>query len=95
MLRSLGVPTRLVNGFGPGSFDSPTQTYIVRSEDAHTWRGTLDTLGAAAPPDALAEAPGTIVIGDVVSLADVIAVPSAADAAAEAAFEGGQHARRG
>jgi transglutaminase-like putative cysteine protease len=37
MLRSLGVPTRLVNGFGPGSFDSPTQTYIVRSEDAHTW----------------------------------------------------------
>jgi transglutaminase-like putative cysteine protease len=37
MLRSLGIPTRLVNGFGPGSFDSPTQTYIVRGEDAHTW----------------------------------------------------------
>jgi transglutaminase-like putative cysteine protease len=37
MLRSLGVPTRLVNGFGPGSFDSATQTYIVRGEDAHTW----------------------------------------------------------
>jgi transglutaminase-like putative cysteine protease len=37
MLRSLGVPTRLVNGFGPGSFDGATQTYIVRGEDAHTW----------------------------------------------------------
>jgi transglutaminase-like putative cysteine protease len=37
MLRSLGIPTRLVNGFGPGSFDGVTQTYIVRGEDAHTW----------------------------------------------------------
>ena len=37
MLRSLGIPTRLVNGFGPGSFDSNTQSYIVRGEDAHTW----------------------------------------------------------
>src|SRR4029077_1383813 len=37
MLRSLGIPTRLVNGFGPGSFDSPTQTYILRGEVADTW----------------------------------------------------------
>jgi transglutaminase-like putative cysteine protease len=37
MLRSLGVPTRLVNGFGPGSFEGTTQTYVVRGEDAHTW----------------------------------------------------------
>ena len=37
MLRSLGIPTRLVNGFGPGSFDSTTNTFIVRGEDAHTW----------------------------------------------------------
>jgi len=37
MLRSLGIPTRLVNGFGPGSYDVPTNTYIVRGEDAHTW----------------------------------------------------------
>src|SRR5882672_1918360 len=37
MLRSLGIPTRLVNGFGPGTFDNTTQTYIVRGEDAHTW----------------------------------------------------------
>jgi transglutaminase-like putative cysteine protease len=37
MLRSLGIPTRLVNGFGPGTFDNQTQQYIVRGEDAHTW----------------------------------------------------------
>ncbi len=37
MLRSLGIPTRLVNGFGPGSFDTTTHAWIVRGEDAHTW----------------------------------------------------------
>jgi transglutaminase-like putative cysteine protease len=37
MLRSLGIPTRLVNGFGPGAFDSQTHLYTVRGEDAHTW----------------------------------------------------------
>jgi transglutaminase-like putative cysteine protease len=37
MLRSLGIPTRLVNGFGPGTYDNQTQQYIVRGEDAHTW----------------------------------------------------------
>lgn len=37
MLRSLGIPTRLVNGFGPGTFNSQTESNIVRAEDAHTW----------------------------------------------------------
>lgn len=37
MLRSLGIPTRLVNGFGPGNFDSQLNTFVVRGEDAHTW----------------------------------------------------------
>jgi Transglutaminase-like superfamily/Domain of unknown function (DUF4129) len=37
MLRSLGIPTRLVNGFGPGQYDSATQSWVVRGEDAHTW----------------------------------------------------------
>jgi len=68
--------------------------FAAGSEDAHTWRGTLDTLGRAAPPEALAGAPGTIVIGDVVSLADVLAAPSADEVVAEDAFEGGQHAHR-
>jgi hypothetical protein len=37
MLRSLGIPTRLVNGFGPGQFDEKLQRYVVRESDAHTW----------------------------------------------------------
>jgi len=37
MLRSLGIPTRLVNGFGPGQYDSTVNSYVVRGEDAHTW----------------------------------------------------------
>jgi transglutaminase-like putative cysteine protease len=37
MLRSLGIPTRLVNGFGPGTFNAQTESNVVRGEDAHTW----------------------------------------------------------
>ena len=37
MLRSLGIPTRLVNGFGPGTYDTTINAFIVRGEDAHTW----------------------------------------------------------
>jgi hypothetical protein len=37
MLRSLGIPTRLVNGFGEGTYDSSQRRYVVRGEDAHTW----------------------------------------------------------
>ncbi|MDQ2923795.1 MAG: DUF3488 and transglutaminase-like domain-containing protein [Candidatus Dormibacteraeota bacterium] len=37
MLRSLGIPTRLVNGFGPGQFDSTINSFVVRGADAHTW----------------------------------------------------------
>ena len=37
MLRSLHIPTQLVNGFGPGVFDSITGLFKVRDEDAHTW----------------------------------------------------------
>ena len=37
MLRSIGIPTRLVNGFGPGAPQSSTNNWVVRGEDAHTW----------------------------------------------------------
>ena len=37
MLRSLGIPTRLVNGYGPGTYDPQSNSYVVRGEDAHTW----------------------------------------------------------
>ena len=62
MLRSLGIPTRLVNGFGPGLYDSKTNAWVVRDEDAHTWvesyfpgygwitfEPTPDTLGGYLP----------------------------------------------
>jgi hypothetical protein len=37
MLRSLGIPTRLVNGYGPGAFDEKLGRYVVRESDSHTW----------------------------------------------------------
>src|SRR5260370_19562875 len=37
MLRSLGIPTRLVSGFGPGTYEPTISGYIVRSEDARAW----------------------------------------------------------
>ena len=37
MLRSLGIPSRLVNGFRSGQFNDITSSYIIRASDAHTW----------------------------------------------------------
>lgn len=37
MLRSLGIPARLVNGFRNGEFNTITGSYIVRASQAHTW----------------------------------------------------------
>ena len=37
MLRTLGVPARVVNGFRGGEFNSVTGSYIVRGRDAHSW----------------------------------------------------------
>ncbi len=37
LLRSIGIPTRLVNGYGPGTYDSAHNRYIVTAADAHTW----------------------------------------------------------
>jgi hypothetical protein len=37
MLRSLGIPTRLVNGYGPGTYDQKSSRWVVRESDAHTW----------------------------------------------------------
>jgi uroporphyrin-III C-methyltransferase/precorrin-2 dehydrogenase/sirohydrochlorin ferrochelatase len=65
---------------------SPTTPAAVclaaASPRAFTWTGTLGELGAATLPAALRDAPGTIVIGEVVSLAATlarsVAEPSAA-----------------
>ncbi len=37
MLRSLGIPVRLVNGYGPGTWDAKAGNFVVRESDAHTW----------------------------------------------------------
>lgn len=37
MLRSLGVPARLVVGYVPGEYDSSTGTWVSRGTDAHAW----------------------------------------------------------
>ncbi len=50
--------------------------FAAASEDALVWRGTLDDLEAADLPETSTNAPGTIVIGEVVSLADVIGTPA-------------------
>lgn len=37
MLRSLGIPVVLINGYGPGTFNAKTQRNVVHTSDAHTW----------------------------------------------------------
>lgn len=37
MLRSLGVPARLVSGYSPGEYDPTQQAYLVRDANAHSW----------------------------------------------------------
>jgi transglutaminase-like putative cysteine protease len=37
MLRSLGIPARIVNGFRTGEFNDVTGSYIIRARDAHSW----------------------------------------------------------
>ena len=37
MLRTLGIPSREVNGFLPGEFNDLAGDYIVRGSDAHSW----------------------------------------------------------
>ncbi|HKD82124.1 MAG TPA: DUF3488 and transglutaminase-like domain-containing protein [Candidatus Angelobacter sp.] len=37
MLRTLGIPARVVNGFRGGEYNDLTSSYIVRERDAHSW----------------------------------------------------------
>lgn len=37
MLRTLGIPARVVNGFRNGEYNDVTGEYIVRGRDAHSW----------------------------------------------------------
>jgi protein-glutamine gamma-glutamyltransferase len=37
MLRTLGIPSRLVTGFQSGIFNPMTELYVIRASDAHSW----------------------------------------------------------
>jgi protein-glutamine gamma-glutamyltransferase len=37
MLRSIGIPSRLVNGFAGGEFNNISSEYVIRASDAHSW----------------------------------------------------------
>ena len=37
MLRTLGIPARVVNGFRTGEYNDVTGSYIIRGKDAHSW----------------------------------------------------------
>lgn len=56
MLRTIGVPTRMVNGFLTGEYNPVGESYTVRQSDAHSWvevwipgRGWVDF--DPTPPD--------------------------------------------
>jgi protein-glutamine gamma-glutamyltransferase len=37
MLRTLGIPSRVINGFRGGEYNDLNRTYIIRGRDAHSW----------------------------------------------------------
>jgi hypothetical protein len=37
LLRTIGIPTRMVNGFQMGEYNPAADAYIVRQSDAHSW----------------------------------------------------------
>jgi transglutaminase-like putative cysteine protease len=37
MLRTLGIPSRVVNGFRTGEFNDVTSQYVIRASNAHSW----------------------------------------------------------
>ncbi len=37
MLRTIGIPARLVNGFQSGTWNSLSNLYVIRASDAHSW----------------------------------------------------------
>lgn len=75
MLRTLGVPTRNVNGFIGGSYNRFAQTYTVRQGDAHSWvevhfEGQGWTRFDPTPP--ASSAPRSEIHGVVATVRDVV-----------------------
>lgn len=61
MLRTLGIPARLVNGFAGGAYNPLSGMHVIRSSDAHSWveayiprYGWLEFDPTPVNPDAIA-----------------------------------------
>jgi transglutaminase-like putative cysteine protease len=63
MLRSLGVPARIVNGFQSGAFNSVSGMYVIRASDAHSWVEAYDPALGWVTFDPTPPAPRTTVYG--------------------------------
>jgi hypothetical protein len=62
MLRAIGIPSRVVTGFGPGEYNPVSGWQIIRASDAHSWvEAYLPDTGWTSfdptPPDPDAHAP--------------------------------------
>jgi protein-glutamine gamma-glutamyltransferase len=42
MLRSLGIPSRIANGFQSGTYNPVSGLYVIRASDAHSWVEAYD-----------------------------------------------------
>lgn len=63
MLRAIGIPARLVNGFQGGTFNYISDQYVIRASDAHSWvEAYLEARGWTTfdptPPDPSAHSGG-------------------------------------
>ncbi len=43
MLRILGIPSRIVNGFQAGEYNEIGENYVIRGKDAHSWVEAYDS----------------------------------------------------
>ncbi len=65
MLRAIGIPSRLVNGFQSGTFNPISNQYVIRASDAHSWvEAYLEARGWTTfdptPPDPSAHTGGLL-----------------------------------
>ncbi len=65
MLRAIGIPARLVNGFQSGTFNPISNQYVIRESDAHSWvEAYLESRGWTTfdptPPDPSARPNGLL-----------------------------------
>ncbi len=87
VLMGLGARGRIAaylleRGWAPST---PTAVLLAAGTPrAHTWTGSLRDLGDAPVPQGLEDAPGTLVVGDVVTLAASAAAPEELEGAARA-----------